>query len=49
MFNLGNIATRNDNKVWAYRKLMTGPRESSKTNYLLNSIQKDNNIINKFV
>ena len=48
MFNLDNITTRNDSKVWAYSKLITGPRGSSKTNYLLNSIQKDNNIINIF-
>ena len=33
------------NKDWPYRKLIIGPSGSGKTNYLLNSIQKENNII----
>ena len=36
-----------DNKDWPYRKLVIGPSGSGKTNYLLNSIQKDNIIIDK--
>ena len=47
MFNLGNITKKVDNKDWPYRKLITGPSGSGKTNYLLNSIQKDINIIDK--
>ena len=47
MFNLDDITTKNDNKDWPYRKLIIGSSESGKTNYLLNSIQKDNNIIDK--
>ena len=47
MFNLDDITTKNDNKNWPYRKLIIGPSGSGKTNYLLNSIQKDNNIIDK--
>ena len=47
MFNLDEITTKNDNKDWPYRKLITGPSGSGKTNYLLNSIQKDKNIIDK--
>ena len=47
MFNLDNITEKNDNKDWPYRKLIIGPSGSGKTNYLLNSIQKDNNIIDK--
>ena len=34
-------------KRWPYKKLIIGSSESGKTNYLLNSIEKDNNIINK--
>ena len=30
-----------------YRKLVIGPSGSGKTNYLLNSIQRDNNIVDK--
>ena len=41
------IAIKNDDKSWPYRKLIIGPLGSGKTNYLLNSIQKDNNIIDK--
>ena len=47
MFNLDGIPTKDDNKDWPYRKLIIGPSGSGKTNYLLNSIQKDNNIIDK--
>ena len=47
MFNLDNITVKNDNKDWSYRKLIIGPSGSGKTSYLLNSIQKDNNIIDK--
>ena len=46
MFNLDNITGKDDNKDWPYRKLIIGPSESGKTNYLLNSTQKDN-IIDK--
>ena len=47
MFNLNNITDKIDNKDWSYRKLIISPSGSGKTNYLLNSIQKDNNIIDK--
>ena len=47
MFNLDDITTKNDNKNWLYRKLIIGPSGSGEINYLLNSIQKDNNIIDK--
>ena len=47
MFNLDNITAKNNNKDWAYRKLVIGPSGSGKTNYLLNSTQKDNDIIDK--
>ena len=47
MFNLDDTTTKNDNKDWPYRKLKIGSSGSGKTNYLLNSIQKDNNIIDK--
>ena len=47
MFNLDNITEKDDNKDWPYRKLIIGPSGSGKTNCLLNSIQKDNNIIDK--
>ena len=47
MFNLDDITTKNDNKNWPYRKLIIGTSGSGKTNYLLNSIQKDNDIIDK--
>ena len=36
-----------DNKDWPYRKLIIGPSGSGKTNYLLNSIQRDNNIVDQ--
>ena len=53
MFNLDNITKKDNNKDWPYRKLIIGPPGSGKTNYLLNSIQressiqKDNNIVDK--
>ena len=47
MFNLDNISTKNDNTDWPYRKLIIGPSGSGMTNCLLNSIQKDNNLIDK--
>ena len=47
MFNLDDTTKKDDNKDWPYRKLIIGPSGSGKTNYLLNSIQKDNNIIDK--
>ena len=45
MFNLDDITKKDDNKDWPYRKLIIGPSGSGKTNYLLNSIEKDNDII----
>ena len=47
MFNLGDLTTKNHNKDWPYRKLVIDPSTSGKTNYLLNSVLKDNNIIDK--
>ena len=47
MFNLDNITKKDDNKDWPYRTLIIGPSGSGITNYLLNSIQKDNNNIDK--
>ena len=47
MFNLDDITSKNDNKGWPYRKLIIGPSGSVKKNYLLNSIQRDSNIIEK--
>ena len=47
MFNVDNITEKDNNKDWPYRKLIIGPSGSGKTNYLLNSIQKDNIIIDK--
>ena len=46
MFNLDSI-TEDNNKDWHYRKLIIGPSGSGKTNYLLNSVQRDHNIIDK--
>ena len=42
-----NLTEKDDNNGWPYRKLIIGPSERGKTNYLLNSIQKDNNIFDK--
>ena len=42
MFNLDNITK---NKDWPFRKLIIGPSGSGKSNYLLNSIQKDSSDI----
>ena len=47
MFSLDDITKKDDNKDWPYKKLIIGPSGSGKTNYLLNSMQKDNNIIDK--
>ena len=47
MFNLDNVTVKNDNQSLPYRKLIIGPSGSGKTNYLLNSVQKGNNIIDK--
>ena len=48
IFNFDNITEKdNNNKDWPYRKLIIGPSGSGKTNYLLCSIQKDSNIIDK--
>ena len=47
MLNLDNITEIDNNRDWLYRKLIIGPSGSGKTNYLLNSIQTDNNIIDK--
>ena len=45
MFNLDNMTEKDNNKDWLYR--IIGPSGSGKTNYLLNSIQRDNNVIDK--
>ena len=37
----------NDNKDWPNRKLIIVPSGSGKTNYLLNSMQRGNNVIDK--
>ena len=47
IFNFDNIIEKDNNKDWPYRKLIIGPSGNGKTNYLLNSIQRDNNIIDK--
>ena len=47
IFNLDNITEKDNNKDCPYRKLIIGPSGLGKTNYLLNSFQKDNNIIDK--
>ena len=44
---LDDITTKNDHKYWSYKKLIIGPSGSGKTNYLLNSVQKDNNVTDK--
>ena len=45
IFNFDNITEKDVD--WPYRKLVIGPSGSGKTNYLLNSIQRDSNIIDK--
>ena len=47
MFNLDNLTEKDETNDWSYRKLNIGPSGSGKTNNLLNSIRKDNNIIDK--
>ena len=47
IFNFDNITEKDNNKDWPYRNLFIGPSGSGKTNYLLNSIQRENNIIDK--
>ena len=47
MFNLGDITDKSEDKTWPYRTLIIGPSGSSKTNYLLNLIQQDDNVIDK--
>ena len=47
IFNFDNITEKDNNKDWPYRKLSIGPSGSGKTKHLLNSIQRDNNIIDK--
>ena len=47
MFNLDNTTEKDNNKDWPYRKLIISPSGSGKTNYLLNSMQRDYNIVYK--
>ena len=47
IFNFDNITEKDNNKDWLYTKLVIGSSGIGKTNYLLNSIQRDNNIIDK--
>ena len=47
MFNLDNITKKDGSNCWPYRKLIIGPSGSVKTNSFLNSIQRDNNIVDK--
>ena len=47
IFNFDNITEKDNNKDWPYRKLIVGPSGSGKINNLLNSIQRDNNIVDK--
>ena len=49
MFNLDNITVKMRISLWPYRKLIIGHSGSGKTNHLLNTIQKDNSIIDKIV
>ena len=46
MFNFDNSTDKSDNN-WPYRTLIIGPSKSSKTNFLLNLIRQDNNVIDK--
>ena len=47
IFNFDNLTEKDNNKDCPCRKLIICPYGSGKTKYLLNSIQKDNNIIDK--
>ena len=47
IFNFDNITEKDNNKDCPYKNLVIGHSGSGKTNYLLNSIQRDNNIIDK--
>ena len=47
IFNFDNTTEKDNNKDWPYRKLVIDPSGRGKTNYLLNSVQRDNNIIDK--
>ena len=47
IFNFDNKTENDNNKDWPHRKSVIGPSGSGKTNCLLNSIQRDNNIIDK--
>ena len=47
IFNFDSITEKDNNKDWPDRKLIVGPFGSGKTNYLLNLIQRDNNIVDK--
>ena len=47
IFNFDNIREKYNNKDWPYKKLVIGPSGCGKTSYILNSIQRDNNIIDK--
>ena len=47
MLNLDTITEKNENNGWPYTKLIIGPSGSGKTIYLLCSMQKESNIIDK--
>ena len=47
IFNFDSITEKDNNKDWSYRKLAIGRSGSGKTNYLLNTIQRENNVIDK--
>ena len=47
IFDFDNVTEKDKNKDWPYRKLVIGLSGSGKTNYLLNSIQRDSNIVDK--
>ena len=47
IFNLDKLIEKDENYAWPYRKLIIGPSGCGRTNYLLNLIQKDRNIIDK--
>ena len=47
MFNLDENRERVENRDWPYRKLMIGPSGAGKAHYLLNSIQRDHNLVEK--